>query len=271
MSDVPPEILHHYDGFDEHGRLTDGFGRLEWDRTLEILGRVLPPPPARILDVGGGPGRYAHHFAETGYEVHLIDPVPKHVARASDGPLASATLGDARRLPHSAEAFDAVLMLGPLYHLPDRSDRLGALREAHRVLKPGGPVAVAAISRFASSIDGLDRGFIDDPGFSRIVTGDLDDGRHINDTGNPEYFTTAFFHHPTELSNELLSAGFSEVHVLAVEGIGWADRDLDGRRCDPDRWATLLGLIRRLEREPSLLGASPHLLGLGTKTGNPKI
>jgi ubiquinone/menaquinone biosynthesis C-methylase UbiE len=271
MSDVPPQILGHYDTFDEHGRLTDGFGRLEWDRTLEILGRILPEPPARILDVGGGPGRYAHHLTEAGYEVHLIDPVAGHVVQAAEGPIASANVGDARRLPHPDASFDTVLLLGPLYHLQNRSDRLEALAEASRVVKPGGPIAAAAISRFASAIDGLDRGFIDDPEFRRIMAGDLTDGRHNNDTGNPVYFTTAYFHHPDELHRELLDAGLRDVRVLAVEGIGWVDPDLDGRREDPARWSIFLDLIRMLEREPSLLGASPHLLGIGTRAGNLKI
>ena len=271
MSDIPPEILSHYEGYDEVSRLTDGFGQLEWERTLEILGRMLPPAPARILDVGGGPGRYAHHFGALGYEVHLVDPVPKHVEQAAGGPIASATLGDARHLSHADASFDAVLLLGPLYHLPERADRMRALSEALRVLTPGAPVAVAAITRFASAIDGLDQGFIDDPEFRKIVVGDLTDGRHVNTTGNPSYFTTAFFHHPRELEDELTAAGFASVQILAVEGIGWVDRDIDQRRTDPERWATLLDLIRRTEADPALLGASPHLLGTGVRPETTEI
>jgi len=264
VEDVPPEVIAHYERFDEASRLTDAEGFLEWDRTIDILSRHLPPPPARILDVGGGPGRYAHHLARNGYRVDLIDPVLRHVDRARRGPLAGAEVGDARRLDHADRAFDAVLLMGPLYHLQDRADRLQALAEARRVLRPGGVVAAAGISRYASALDGLDRGLVDDPRFRDILAGDLRDGLHENPTGDIEYFTTAYLHHPDELHAELETAGFTGVAVLAVEGVGWVAGDLELRRRDPERWRILLDLLRSLEREPSLLGASPHLLALGT-------
>ncbi len=266
MSGIPPEIIDHYGSlYEERVRLTDPLGIVEWLRTLEILDRVLPDTPQRILDVGGGPGRYAHHLAGRGHEVHLIDPVRRHVDQALEGPLASAVVGDAADLGHPDGWFDAVLMLGPLYHLPDRIDRMDALGEARRVLRPGGVLVAAGVSRFASVLDGLDRGFIDDPRFRDIMAGDLDTGRHLNPTGNPEYFTTGYFHHPEELAGELSDAGFGEVEVLAVESIAWVATDLDQRVNDAAARRILTDLLRRLEREPSLLGASPHLLALGRR------
>ena len=56
--------------------------RVEWERTLELLEQWLPPAPARLLDIGGGPGRYAAWLAERGYTVQLLDPVTKHVGQA---------------------------------------------------------------------------------------------------------------------------------------------------------------------------------------------
>jgi SAM-dependent methyltransferase len=262
MEDVPPEVIGHYERFDERSRLTAGEGLLEWSRTLDILERHLPPPPGRILDVGGGPGRYARHFGAAGYDVHLVDPVPRHVDQAAGAGLAGAELGDARHLDHGDESFDAVLLMGPLYHLQSAADRLQALAEARRVLRPGGVVAAAAIGRFASALDGLDRALVDDPRFREILAGDLHDGRHRNPTGEIEYFTTAYLHHPDDLLREIGTAGFEDVTVLAVEGIGWVAGDLEERHRDPARWDFLLGLLRSLEREPSLLGASPHLLAI---------
>ena len=220
--------------------------------------------------MGGGPGFYSRRLAANGYEAHLIDPVPRHVEEASrgndDGPApASACLGDARDLGHPDASFDAVLLLGPLYHLTERSDRLTALREAHRVVVPGGTVLTAAITRFASALDGLHGSLIDDPVFARIMDRDLAEGQHRNPTGRPGYFTTAFFHHPDELRTEIAEAGFTRSQVLAIEGISWAAGDLAERLADPVRREVVLDIVRRTEAEPSLLGASPHLMGIARR------
>src|SRR5580704_17851540 len=216
------EILRHYSEVDEASRLRLGWFQLEQARTQELILRHLPSAlatiPATIIDAGGGAGVYACWLAARGYQVHLIDPVPKHVeqARAASAaqpehPLASAEVGDARRLSHADASADAVLLLGPLYHLVEKDDRIACLREAHRILRPGGIVWGAGISRFASLFDSLSSGFFDDPDFAPIVARDLEDGQHRNTTGNPIYFTDAYFHRPGELSRELLAPRFRPV------------------------------------------------------------
>ena len=85
---------------------------------------MLPDPPARILDVGGGAGAHALPLIEAGFDVVLIDPVSLHVEQALAAGVEDARIGDARALDDEASAFDAVLLLGPLYHLPDRADRI---------------------------------------------------------------------------------------------------------------------------------------------------
>src|SRR4051794_29605258 len=167
-------MLEHYGSGYERDRLRGGTSRIEFARTKELLGRFLPPAPARILDVGGGPGAYARWLAGQGYSVHLVDAVPLHVAEAAaagreeNGSL-SAELGDARSLTHEDSSFEFVLMLGPLYHLTERQDRIRALEEARRVVQPGGIIAAAAISKFASLLDGLISGWLGDPNFDAIV------------------------------------------------------------------------------------------------------
>ncbi len=145
MTDVEldPLILAFYrDRYREDERLTaSGHGRLEFLRTRELLGRHLPPPPARVLDVGGGTGVHARWLAAEGYRVHVADPVPSHVEQAARHPGVSASLGDARALDASDDSVDATLLLGPLYHLTDAGDRARARREAVRVTRPGGIVA----------------------------------------------------------------------------------------------------------------------------------
>src|SRR5262245_2610099 len=99
---LPLEILRYYEAGKEAGRLeTDSF-RWEKVRTLDLMSRFLPPPPAVILDVGGGAGAYAFPLAEQGYSVHLIDPVPLHIEQAKERAKAAAAapqrfqVGDAR-------------------------------------------------------------------------------------------------------------------------------------------------------------------------------
>jgi SAM-dependent methyltransferase len=80
---IDPAIESHYGTGYERSRLFRG-GRpsLEYVRSMELLERLLPAPPARVLDVGGGPGAYAAPLARRGYRVHLVDPVPLHVEQA---------------------------------------------------------------------------------------------------------------------------------------------------------------------------------------------
>jgi SAM-dependent methyltransferase len=204
--------------------------------------------------------------------VHLLDPVPKHVeqaraasSRQPERPLASAEVGDARHLPHAGATADAVLLLGPLYHLVEREDRLTCLREAHRVLRPGGVVWGAGISHFASLFDSLAHGFFEDSAFAPILERDLSEGQHRNTTGNPSYFTDAFFHRPEELADEILTASFQNVELVAIEGPGWLAHDFDRLWNDPAQRERLLSAVRKVEHEPSALGASSHIMAIGRK------
>ena len=275
MTDRSPDsddIASFYAQGLERDRLTAGQGALELARTQALLVRYLPPPPAVIADVGGGPGRYAIWLAERGYRVHLVDPIPLHIEQARAGSstpsgvaLESAEVGDARALRLPDASADAVLLLGPLYHLPERADRLEALGEARRVCRPGGVIIVAAISRFASTLDGLRGGYLEDSAFASVAARDLTDGRHRNPTRNPAYFTTAYFHRPEELAEELSAAGLTHEGTLAIEGPGWLLSDLDVRLADERRRAVLLSTLATLETEPALLGTSAHLLAVARR------
>jgi ubiquinone/menaquinone biosynthesis C-methylase UbiE len=266
------KMQEHYAGIEEAERLSAGVGELERVRTQDVLRRHLPKVPARILDVGGAAGVHALWLARDGYEVHLSDPVPKHVEQAKEAsraqaqfPIASCAVGDARKIEQHDASADGVLLLGPLYHLTERPDRVKSLREAHRVLRPGGGVFAAAISRFASLMDGFSRDFVGDPRFVEILRQDLKDGQHRNPTDNPHYFTTTFFHHPDELRQEIEDAGFTFDKVVAVEGPVWVMGNFSKHWDDPAKRALLLEFLRTIEEEPALLGASAHVIGVGKK------
>ena len=268
--ELPPEIAEHYEQIREASRLETGDGQLEEARTRLLIRRHLPPPPAVVADIGGGAGVYAHWLAGSGYSVHLRDPMPRHIQIAADEStveLSSARVGDARTIDLPDSSVDAVLLLGPLYHLTDLADRLGALREAGRVLKKGGVVFAAGISRYVSVLDGLWRNLVADATFRSIIERDLAEGQHRNPTGNPDYFTTAYFHRPGDLVSEVEEAGFVRVEVVAVEGIGWIMPDFEDRWASDEGRRLILEMVACTEADPDILGVSQHLLGIGFKSG----
>jgi SAM-dependent methyltransferase len=265
-SDLDPTIADYYHRAPEEHRLEQGPFLLEEARTRELIERHARRPPATVLDVGGAAGAYAIWLADAGYVVHLVDPVPRLVAEAErrsaarPRPLASCRVGEARSLDFPAQSADMLLLLGPLYHLTEAADRARALSEARRVLKPGGQLFAAGISRWASALDGLARDLFQDPRFAAIVERDLREGQHRNPTERLDYFTTAYFHRPDELRAEVLGAGLILDGLYGVEGPGWLLPDVTARLADPRRRADLLQVARLLESEPSVLGVSAHLL-----------
>lgn len=128
------------------------------------------------------------------------------------------------------------------------------------MLRPGGLLLAAAVSRFASALDGIREGYLADPDLAAIVERDLADGRHRNPTGKPEYFMETHFHHPDELAGEIVKAGFVSEGVYGIEGPGWLAHDFEAWWEKPYRKERLLHLARRLQTEPALLAISARLM-----------
>jgi SAM-dependent methyltransferase len=265
-----PDIKAYYDRAPEESRL-ELWSPLEEARTRELILRHAPPAPAVVLDVGGAAGAYAFWLADRGYQVRLLDATPRlvDVARErnekANRPLTECKVADARALPEANDSADMVLLLGPLYHLLKPEDRHSALTEAARVLRSGGVVMAAAISRWASVLDGLARELLRDATFARIVERDLKDGNHRNPTGELDYFTTAYFHQPEDLRREVSDAGLEVEALYGIEGPGWMLPDLPDRWKDSERRDIVMGVARLLESEPSMVGCSAHLLVAGRK------
>lgn len=256
--DERSRVVAFYAGEDESARLHEGEGRVELLRTQELLRAVLPAAPARVLDVGGAAGVHAAWLAGDGHDVEVVDLVPGHVEQARSLGLA-ARLGDARSLPVDDGTVDAVLLLGPLYHLRSRADRLQALTEARRALRPGGLLAAAAVSRIAAALDLLRKGSFDDPGpraaAERIAATGVD-GTALADA-------VFWFHTAEGLAEEIGEAGFTAVDVRGVEGPAWPlmrPRD----RADDGSVDRVLAIARLADADPSTVGASAHLLALAT-------
>lgn len=267
--DVVHEIHEHYtERHTEADRLVTTLkGRLELQRLKDLLGEYLPAAPAQIADVGGGPGTHAAWLAELGHEVELLDPVERHVAQARAAGI-NAIVGDARRLPWDNESKDVVLMAGPMYHLTRAEERRVAVREAVRVLRPGGVLAVIAINRNANLIGStlantlLDR--------SDVVEDILNDGFSL---ANERMAETAY-HTVAQLRSEL--AQFVDrvrIHGLTGPG-GWLtvvidahfkDQGLPNSIAAPDPLQTALACSRLADGQPHLVHASSLLLAVGKR------
>ena len=264
-----PEILEFYNRGLEDGRLRQGVERLELWRTQDILRRVLPSPGAggdigtgcRLLDVGGGPGIHAEWLAADGWSVELIDPVPSHVEQAATLPGVTARLGDARALHRDDASADVVLLLGPLYHLPDPEDRHRALTEAARAVRPGGLVAVATINRHAALHDQLNRGGWFDPARRRRIAATSATGL----VGADGAFTTAYLHDPAAIAEEIAAAGLTVAGQYGVEGAAWLMDGVAARLDDEEARAAVLEALRITESDPALLGVSSHVLTIARR------
>jgi SAM-dependent methyltransferase len=258
------DLLAYYGEDNEEDRLLTPGGMFERERMQRLLARFVPEG-AHVADVGGGTGRYAEWLGSRGCSVELVDPVALHVERAVARGV-SARVGDARSLPFADDAFDAVLLLGPLYHLGEREDRVVAVREAARVCRSGGVVCAAAISRHGPLLDQVTRGSIFDDVKWANVRDETRSGRRVPPDRRTGLFPDAWFHLPEELRAELADGGLRVDGVYAVQGVAWLANGFDFLEAwsDPPRRGRLLEVAELTEEDPHVLSVSPHLLGVGT-------
>jgi SAM-dependent methyltransferase len=261
VSTSDAEMRAYYEQGKERDRLARAKGALELARTKEILQRRMPPAPAVVADIGGGPGQYALWLADLGYAVQHRDLIELHVEqlRATAGRSIQTAVGDARHLDLPDSSVDAVLLLGPLYHLPEREDRIRALTEARRIVRAGGPVFIAAISRWAPRLDGIlqERLYEESADFTALLP-------EVERTGKlppvvPNGFV-GYTHRPGQLADEVSAAGLLLEDLVGVEGLPLAATDMESRIDDPIAWNVVLDAARAVERVPELLGLSSHLI-----------
>jgi ubiquinone/menaquinone biosynthesis C-methylase UbiE len=256
----------------EKNRLESEYFMLEGVRTREVIARYAKDRK-KIIDIGGGAGYYSFWLKQLGHEVHMIDLSPRNVELAREQSatggitLDSLQTGNALSLPFSDNSFDIALLLGPLYHLISREERIDALKESTRVLKTGGTLIAAVISRYASLIDGYQRDLVTDHEFFKIMRNDLEDGVHLNNTGNMEYFTTAYFHTPQEIEKEIQESGLKFEKLIAVEGFGWIIPEIKTKLNNTPYRDNLFDTLRLLESNKDLIAASPHILAIAVKSG----
>ena len=245
--------------------------RMEMAITMRALAEHLPQPPARLLDVGGGPGRYAIELARRGYDVTLLDlsqenlSVAAEKAREAGINLEQTIHANATNLDMLPDSqFDAVIMLGPLYHLLEDADRHAAVAEAVRVLKPEGVLAAAFLGPYAplayAATRDLDWIVRHRDALERILT----TGKYERDTATNEYFIDAYFAHPSQIPPFMAAHGLTMLSLLSCEGVvGWIEHEVN--TLTGDLWTAWVDLNYRLCADPSILGRADHLLYVGQK------
>lgn len=275
---IDAEVLSGYNAGVEKDRLRHDLGLIEFARTCEVLLENLPPAPAVIYDIGGGYGEYSWWLAEKGYSVYLYDISEKNIEMAAgladeypNCSLADMQVSDAREIDRPDSSADAILLFGPLYHIVEYAERQEALKECFRLLKPNGILFCAAITRYATTLwatttYGAGNDLLGDKDFIEMVTRELEDGQHIKKP-NTAYqgIGRSFFYLPSELKSELESAAFRDVDVRGIIGPAWLVPDLDEQWKDPIRRENILNIVRLLEKEDAVMGASTHILSISYK------
>jgi ubiquinone/menaquinone biosynthesis C-methylase UbiE len=266
--EISDKIINHYENINNEHIRHEG-NPVEKLRTQEIISRYIQSPSEKILDVGGGTGIYSFWLHDLGHELHMVDIVPTHVEQAkkiavsSERQLGSILLGDARQLNYEDGYFDMVLMLGPLYHLTEAEDRQKALKEAKRVLKPGGVILGAGITQFATLYDGYFHDLVQDPEFVPMMVKDVETGQHR--PTKPGYFTDVIFHHPDLLKREFIETGFANVELIGIDAFTRYVPDILEKCTDPKYVDLLMNMLEKIEKEKTLIGSSSHIMAVGKK------
>jgi len=255
----------------ERNRLETPEFKLEGIRSKEIIARYLKKDNLEILDIGGGAGFYSFWLQEKGHQLSLVDlsadniELVKKRSVVTGNKLKYVETGDAVRLSFGDEKFDLVLLMGLMYHLIEREERMRALFEAKRVLRPGGVLLAAIISRYASLLDGFQRDLVLDDRFYSLLVQDLKTGTHINETENLRYFTTSHFHTRKEIISEIADSGLIPDKLIPVESFGWIVSHFSEKENDVAYMKKLLATIRLLEDNEDLLPISPHVIVVARK------
>lgn len=268
MKPIDAKITEFYNSSNEDTRLQIGLGPLEFERNKLLIGRHLGAKHLKIGDIGGGSGHYAAWLAEKGHMVTLIDPVQKHITLAQKRSKKNKNsfeclLGEAAHLPFDDSSLDIVILHGPLYHLQRLEDRLTALKEARRVLKPNGVVLGFAITHAASTLAALHSGVLYQPSILEMCKQELETSTHEPPANMPGMLASAHFHRPSALIEEFKQSGFTNTSLYAVEGMVWMDAKFFQNWNDPQIRPQLLSIIELTESDPELLSMSPHIMAVG--------
>ncbi|WP_103072169.1 class I SAM-dependent methyltransferase [Aquimarina sediminis] len=254
-----------YNKVSEETRLNKGMGVFEFERIKLLIEKYIPASSSKIIDIGGGTGKYSEWLAKKGHQVHLVEPIPKHIKLAQNRANRlknkfSIQLGESRKLNFKNNFADLIILHGPLYHLQKKEDRDLTICEAKRVLKNDGIILAFAINYTASTLVGLLNGLIHKKSFFEMCKEELTSGIHNPPDTFPWLLAEAYYHKPEQLKDEFINQELTHINTYAVEGIAWLDKDYFTNMLNIKRKKALTELIKITENDSYLLPFSPHMM-----------
>lgn len=247
---------------------------IEYEVVLHFLSRYLPPE-GRIVDIGGGPGRYTVALARRGYRMTLVDAAARNIEWAKQKCASAGVIDridgffvqDARHLALFDDAsFDAVLCMGPLYHLQRNEDRQRCLAECHRIQKANSPIFLTALPRMSYIRDALRAGtFLDSVRDHAAAIEEIQWQGYSMHAQLPNIY----FCDPAEIPAQLRRAGYDCLEIASTHGfVSFFDDQVNLAAADAQVWNRLLQWIIDSCTDPAALSAADHLFAVGRKRAN---
>jgi SAM-dependent methyltransferase len=279
----PKEYYNSIGKKEWHRLAKDPYHKLEFEITMHFLREYLPKT-GRILDAGGGPGRYSIELAKRGYDVVLLDISPTQLGiakqklaecdedvRARVTTIAEGNVTDLSEFDD--ESFDSVICLGTLSHLIEEDDRKLAARELVRVLKGGSPIFVGGIGRYSAFRVILRDlpGELTEPGHKDLFTDGMHHGHEIikedgRDFKRSTSFPDAYFFLPEELPQLFNECGVETLELASCEGLSaHLEEATNSLYEDKEKWEKWFQIVLNTCTEPSIVGMGEHILFVGRK------
>lgn len=275
-------IRNYYKNFDEKNRLkNDASGRLEFLMTMSVLEKHLPSPggtsngasAVNVLDIGGGAGAYAFPLAERGYKVTLADLSEELISQAEAQKaeenarnIVSCDVANAMNLSRYADnQFDVVLLLGPLYHLLEESERKLCVSEIRRVLKPRGKVFASFIPYLSGSIGIVERYWFhpEQVGIDNLT--EVFKSGKFNNLAN-QGFQEGYYPKSAEIEHLFADNGFEKELLRSVRGFGYQKEEQLFKIADAQIFDKIIELIDSTAEDKAIVETCGHAIYVGHKT-----
>lgn len=255
-------VVSFYEKYDEATRLSrDNARKVEFTMTVNLLNQYIKPKD-KILELGAGTGAYSFYYARKGNCVEATDLTPKHIKimeeklkEENNNLNLHIELADATDLQKfQDESFDVINCLGPMYHIKSEEDREKCVKEALRVLKPGGILAVSYINKhfLIQSVMASQKEFFSDDFVDKILTSGLDEG------GREDcFYTVGYFTTPEKAEDFMSRFSVEIIDHAAIDGISPLLKDKINE-LDDKQYSAWINYCLKSCRDRSTLGISNH-------------